>query len=118
MYIDLREHGKMWPDYFQGTSGVQINVYADGLTILEVIEAIKSEINDLWEHIEFVAKSHGFPVEELEKSINDVIEKIYADTEAVNSQKLMYLTEAELTEDLDEDGEIAPCIFSLEFIND
>ena len=61
MKIEIKEHGVMLPDYFQGTNGVWLNVYIDNkTTILKVIELLKQEIDDVFDHIEYIAEYHKY----------------------------------------------------------
>ena len=77
--IEIQEHGVMFSDYFHGTSGVWLNVYIDNdTTVNQVIENLETEINMVFDHIEFVAENHEFTIEEVEKGIDEEISKMKA----------------------------------------
>ena len=59
--LKIQDHGTMLTDYFQGTSGVWLNVSVDNKTTLkEVIDGLEEEINMVYDHIEFTAENHEF----------------------------------------------------------
>lgn len=59
--LEILEHGLMMSDYFHGTSGVWLNIYpTPETTKKEAIEMIESEIDLLYDHIEYTAKYHNW----------------------------------------------------------
>jgi len=74
--IEIIEHGIMYSDYFQGTSGVMLPLYINPKTTKkEVLNMLKEEINILWDHIEYTASSNNFQGD-LKKGINSKLDEI------------------------------------------
>jgi len=117
--IEIRYHGVMLPDYFCGTSGVQISVYFDTATTnQDIINGIKSEINDLWDHVEYTAKYHGISdMEWLEAEIDQAL----LDLEYGNDMDAIFypdfVLEFECLDFSDYDYDCPIAIFSIEFID-
>jgi hypothetical protein len=82
--FELVSHGRMHPDYYQGSgsNGIQINVYYDNSkTIGEVIELVKDEVSIYWDFLESIFSNNGMDVpedleQEVEKFFNDVMNGI------------------------------------------
>jgi hypothetical protein len=74
--IEIQDHGVMLNDYFGGTSGVWLNISIDNKTTIgQIIEQLESEINMLWDHIEYTAEYNDFSGN-LESAINSEIQSI------------------------------------------
>jgi len=59
--VSIQDHGVMLSDYFSGTSGVMLSINVDNkTTVQEVLDAIKEEINMIWDHILYTAEYHHF----------------------------------------------------------
>ena len=115
--IEIVEHGVMLSDYFSGTSGVMLPLYVDNTTTQpELIDMLESEINMIYDHIEFTSGYHHF-VGDLDKAIKTEIEKI-KDYIKANPKKVCFpgleFCYADMTkEELEE--EQAVFILSIEF---
>ena len=76
--LRIVSHGVMLSDYFQGTSGVWINVLLDKhSTYSDIIKELENEINSVFDHVEYVAESHNFTgdlSEAIEKELADIKE--------------------------------------------
>jgi hypothetical protein len=110
--LELDCHGCMFPDYFSGTSGVQLNVYVHNkTTVKEVLDLLKEEINLHWEHLEytlFEAKGKEIP-KDMDEKINEMFQKI----ENENDLNAIFATDARTEKELQAEEEIAPFIFSI-----
>src|SRR6056297_2837460 len=73
--IRMDYHGTMLSDYFCGTSGVMLSCYFDSTTTnQDIINQIKSELNDLWDHVEYIAGYHGITdFDQLEHDIDQAV---------------------------------------------
>lgn len=107
----FHEHGQCHPDYFQGTPGVQINLYIHNkMTKKEVLNALKWEIQFNCDHIGyalFEANNKLIP-DNLDQTINELLEVLASQNNMDSIYNSTAPTEQELC-----DEEIAPFIFSL-----
>jgi hypothetical protein len=114
--LELDCHGCMFPDYFSGTSGVQLNVYVHNKnTIKEVFDLLREEINIHWEHLEYTlfnAKGKEIPTD-MEEKIDEMFQKI----EDENDLNVIFSTNARTEEELQSEEETAPFIFSITITN-
>ena len=77
--LEIQDRGFMLSDYFSGTSGVMMPLYIDNKTTIgEIIGQLESEINMVWDHIEYTAQYHSFSGD-LESAINNEIAAIKAE---------------------------------------
>lgn len=120
--IEIKEHGVMMSEYFSGTSGAMISIYVDNKTKrFELFESLESEINNLFDHIEYTAQHHNF-IGDIDKEIKKELDKIkeHIDKEP---QKICfpgldfcYSDNNEINNDLSGD-EYPVFIISIEFID-
>jgi hypothetical protein len=110
--LNLDFHGNFHVDYFQGTSGVQLNIYIHNkTTVKEVLDLLREEINTHWEHLEYTlfdAKGKEIP-EDMDEKINEMFQKI----ENENDLNAIFATDARTEKELQAEEEIAPFIFSI-----
>lgn len=119
--IEIVDHGVMLNDYFGGTSGVWINIYLDNkTTVRQIIEQLESEVNMLWDHIEYTAEYNGFSGD-LDSAINAEIQAIKDE----NKDKLdkIYMPDldycfADMEQDDLDSTEYPVLILTIEFIDD
>lgn len=119
--LEIQGHGVMLSDYFCGTRGVMLSISIDNkTTVKQVIEAIESEINELWDHITYTAEYHGFS-DDLDEAINAEIEKI----KEFNANRLNEICDPaldfdfnELDLDYSEFQEYPVLILTIEFLED
>ena len=104
----------MLSDYFQGTSGVWLNISLDkNSTYSDIIKELENEINSVLDHVEYVAESHNFTgdlSEAIEKELADIKEFCKDKMEDVFDPSLDF----EFTDDIDMD-EYPVYIFTIEF---
>jgi len=111
MRIELVEHGQMWPDYFQGTKGVQINAYVGhNPTLRDVVKAISDEINSCFENIEYIAEQNGFPIGKVESTMLNMLSDLERNNHDILDKS--YFMDKDYHIEMED---IAPIIFSLEF---
>lgn len=110
----FQEHGQMHPDYFQGTSGVQINLTIHNkMTKEKVLQMLKMELDFIYDHIGytlFEAKGKLIP-NDLEKKIDDLLESIIEKNKDTLSDK--YSTYAPNEKEIINNEEVAPFIFTI-----
>ena len=115
--IEIHYHGIMLPDYFSGTSGVMISVYFNAETTnQDIINQIKNEINDIWDHVIYTAEYHGITdFDQLEHDIDQVILEL----EKMNDMELIFYPDFErefgCLDFSDQDIDCPIAIFSIEF---
>lgn len=110
--LNLTVHGLMHPDYFQGTAGVQLNIYiTDKTTIKEVIDLLKEEINVHWSHIEYTLFDAN--EKEIPYNIEEKITEMFQEIEQVTNLKDVFSANAPTVEEFESEEEIAPFIFSI-----
>ena len=118
--IEIQEHGTMLSDYFHGTSGVVLPLYIDNKTTkTEILDMLEDEIDMVWDHIEYTAKYHTFPVENLEYKIAEEVARI--EDFVRESGQMNCITNPDLDFDFDtleEDEETPVLIFTIEFMED
>jgi hypothetical protein len=67
--LEIQERGVMLSDYFCGTPGVMLAIHlTNTTTVEEILGELRSEIDALWDHIEYTAEAHSF-VGDLESDI-------------------------------------------------
>ncbi|GAG94057.1 unnamed protein product, partial [marine sediment metagenome] len=72
--LKIEERGTMLTDYFCGTPGVILPIYIDNKTTCKtVLDNLEEEINLVWDHIEYTAEYHDFPIDKLEYYIAEQI---------------------------------------------
>ena len=111
--LSIVVHGIMLSDYFQGTPGVILSIYiCPETTVKDAVESLKQEINMIWDHIEYTAEYHKFPVDELDNQINNEISRIenYV-KETGNGNNIVF----DFPDGYDDEKENAVLIFSIEF---
>jgi len=127
--IEIQEHGVMLTDYFHGTRGVQLNVYINGeSTVKDVLDDLQSEINSLYDHIEYTAENHGFTIDETKEMIDKEMEKMLDYINNKGNGNKIYAPDFDADNECDEcdgegcdsceDMEKAVAIFTIEFFND
>lgn len=109
----LSEHGFMHPDYFQGTTGVQINLYPlNHHTKGEVLEMLKEEINVHYDSIMYMfeAKGHNIP-----SNIDEKLELLYSELKGQIDPEAQFSNKAPTEDDMEEEenGEYPPYIVSI-----
>ena len=111
--LSIVDHGIMLSDYFQSTSGVMLPIYiCPDTTVNNAVESLKEEINMVWDHIEYTAEYHNFPIDDLEKQINAEISEIENDVnEQGNGNNIVF----DFPDGYDDEEENAVLIFSIEF---
>jgi hypothetical protein len=120
MKIEIQYHGVMMSDYFSGTSGVMISCYFNSTTTnQDIINQIKSEISDLWNHVEYTAQYHNpdCDMDQLKPDIDQAI----LDLEKQNDMDLIFYPDFVQNfegEDFSEDMDCPVAIFSIEFIKE
>jgi len=120
--LEIQEHGTMLSDYFHGTSGVMLSINIDKKsTCKDVLDMIEDEINMIWDHIEYVAKYHGYDTSILEYHIE--AEQAKMANYVMNKGDMNKPFNPDLDFDFDEmpedDFEELPvAIFSIEFIEE
>ena len=114
--LRIVSHGVMLSDYFQGTSGVWLNISLDNhSTYADIIGELENEINLVFDHIEFTAESHDFTgnlSEAIQKEIADIKEFCKDKMDDVFDPSLDF----EFTED-DDFQEYPVHIFTIEFFD-
>lgn len=117
--ITIEEHGIMLPDYFQGTGGVWINVPVSAdTTCCQVIDFLESEINGIWDHIEYTANYHGVPEEVWETALKEEIQRMRDYVYERNTGDERYAKGVKFEEDEDGMSENPVAIFTIEFEQD
>lgn len=110
--LKLQEHGQMHPDYFQGTPGVQINLYIhDQMTKGKVLDMLKLKFDFCYDSITyslFEAKGKLIPPD-LNKKLDELLFLIGSQ----NNLSDMYNTQAPTEEELEKNDEVSPFIFSI-----
>jgi hypothetical protein len=119
--IEIIDHGVMLNDYFGGTSGVWINIYLDNkTTVKDIIDQLESEINAIYDHIEYVAEYHGFS-KDLESAIDMEFQKIKEENK--DKMDIIYMPDLEFDFDTEsQDGldmrEYPVLILTIEFLEE
>jgi hypothetical protein len=121
MKIEIQDHGVMSSDYFSGTSGVMLPLSIDNKTTVgQVIAQLESEINMVWDHIEYTAERRGYHGD-LEGDIAQEIESIKEENKGkfnqIHNPDLDYCFDDEDQEDLDF-NEYPVLILTIEFLED
>jgi hypothetical protein len=119
--IEIQDHGVMLNDYFGGTSGVWLNISIDNKTTVgQIIEQLESEINMVWDHIEYTAEYNDFSGN-LEAEINMELQKIKEE----NKNKLDMIHKPDLDFDFNTETqdnldclEYPVLILTIEFLED
>jgi hypothetical protein len=110
--LQLHEHGQMYPDFFQGTPGVQINLYIhDNMTKGKVLDMLKLEFDFQYESITYLlfeAKGKLIPPDLSEK-----LDELLFIIGSQNDLSAIYNTQAPTEKHLQENDEVNPFIFSL-----
>jgi hypothetical protein len=109
----LSEHGKMHPDYFQGTTGVQINLYPlNHHTKGDVLDMLKMELNFQYDSLTYLFEQKGKLVP---SNIEEKLELLYSELKGQINPEDQFSKEAPTEEEIDEeeDGEFPPFIFSI-----
>lgn len=120
-HLSIQDNGFMCSSFFHGTSGVWLNIPADKTTTIgEVLESLEQEIYTVWDHIEYVAEYHNFPISELDKSIKsqlDDIKEFCKDKLDKKYDETIEFSFADLTLEENPDIEELPnIIFTIEFV--
>jgi hypothetical protein len=108
----LSEHGRMHPDFFQGTTGVQINLYVlDSHTKGDAIDMLEMELNFHYDSIVYMFERKGkLPPGNIEEKLALMISELKGD----NDLTALFSSNGITQEELDQDSEeIAPFIFSI-----
>jgi hypothetical protein len=119
--IEIIDHGVTHNDYFGGTSGVWINIYLDNTTtVKDIIDQLESEINAIYDHIEYVTENNGF-TGDLESAIDMELQKIKEENkdkmDMIHMPGLEFDFDTESQDDLDF-MEYPVLILTIEFIED
>jgi len=111
----IRQHGHMFPDYFTGTTGLQLNLYLHSEnTVGEVIQFLNEEIELYYDSLQFIAEQKGYNPTFLEEKLDNFISYLKANNELDTIFSSSLPSPEEMSPE-DEFAEIAPFIFSLEF---
>ena len=114
--LRIVSHGVMLSDYFQGTSGVWLNISLDNhSTYADIIGELENEINLVFDHIEYTAELNNFTgdlSEAIEKEITDIKEYCRDKMDDIFDPYLDF----EFTDDSDMD-EHPVYIFTIEFFD-
>jgi hypothetical protein len=111
----LVSHGLMHPDYFQGTSGVQLNVSIHNEhTVSEVIDLINDEIDTYYDILFFTVNEKGHDTSFVGEKIDNLIDDLRRDSDL---NKIFY-TNAPTKDEYYSDEEASPYIFSIEIADD
>ena len=118
--LEIQERGTMMSEYFSGTPGIMLPISIDkNTTCKEVLDMLDDEINMVWEHIEYVADGHGFPLGDLEKSIQDEIDIMKEYVTKEGKMNLPFNSDLDFSfeelDDADNYGETPVAIFTIEF---
>ena len=112
--LEIQEHGLMLSDYFCGTSGVMLPLYVyPKIKTSEVLEMLKDEINQIWDHIEYTAEYHEFKGD-LEKDSDLELKRIQDFMITKGNQDNILFEDMKYMEE----EENAVLIFSIEFLED
>lgn len=119
--IEIQDHGVMMSDYFGGTSGVWINICIDNkTTVKQIITQLESEINMIWDHIEYTAEVNGF-TGDLEKQIDMELQSIKDQNkdklDTIHMPDLDLCFDMEAEDDLNNDN-YPVLILTIEFLED
>jgi hypothetical protein len=119
--IEIIDHGVMRNDYFGGTSGVWINIYLDKkTTVKDIIDQLESEINAIYDHIEYVAEYNEFTGDlnaAIDKEIKAIKEENKGKMDKIHAPDLEFNFDTESQDDLDF-MEYPVLILTIEFIED
>jgi hypothetical protein len=119
--IEIIDHGVMLNDYFGGTSGVWINIYLDNkTTVKDIIDQLESEINAIYDHIEYVAEYHGFS-KDPESTIDMELQKIKEENK--DKMDIIYMPDLEFDFDTESQDnldmrEYPVLILTIEFLEE
>ena len=121
MKLEIIDHGVMLPDYFSGTTGVMLPLSIDKTTTVgQIVAQLESEINAVWDHIEYTAEMHGFD-SDLNSAIDQEIELIKEENKdkmnKIHMPTLDYCFDTENQEDID-CNEYPVLILTIEFLED
>ena len=116
MKLSINERGTMLSDYFGGTTGVMLPVQVDqNTTVSEVLEELESEINAVWDHIQYTAEYHGF-TGDLDKAIEYELLKMRKYIASNKSGSNVFDSDLDYSFSDDDDcAEYPVCIFTIEF---
>ena len=114
--LKIVSHGVMLSDYFQGTSGVWLNISLDKhSTYSNIIQELEAEINLVFDHIEYIAELNNF-TGALESQINDELTDIKKYCRDKMDDVFDPSLDFEFTED-DDFQEYPVHIFTIEFFD-
>jgi hypothetical protein len=120
--FEIIDHGVMLSDYFSGTTGVMLSIYIDNkTTIKEILNAIKEEINIIYDHIYYTTQYHNFRGN-IDLAIDTEIQKMEQD----NKNRLNEIAFPDIDFDFDTEDdmddtdymEYPVLILSIEFLQD
>ncbi len=118
--LEIQDRGVMHSCYFSGTPGVMLSLYIDNKTTIgEIIGQLESEINMVWDHIEYTAQYHEFSGD-LEKAIDNEIAVIKAENKG-KLDKICFPDIDFCFDDMSEDDfdqEYPVLILTIEFLED
>ena len=114
--LQIVSHGVMLSDYFQGTSGVWINVPLDKhSTYSNIIQELEAEINLVFDHIEYIAELNNFTGD-----LSEAIQKEIADIKEFCKDKMDDVFDPSLDFEFTEDNDFQEYpvhIFTIEFFD-
>ena len=121
MRVEIVDHGTMGSEYFSGTAGIMLPLSIDNKTTVgQVIAQLESEINMVWDHIEYTAEMHGFDGD-LNSAIDQEIELIKEENKdkmnKIHMPTLDYCFDTENQEDID-CNEYPVLILTIEFLEE
>ena len=117
MRLEIQEHGTIMADYFHGTGGVWLNIYCDkNTTKSEALEALKDEINNVWDHIESTAEYYDFDGD-LNACIDEQIKKAEIFIKGHETDKINPDLDFDFAT-MPDDIESPVTIFTIEFLED
>lgn len=116
--LEIQERGTMLSDYFCGTSGVMLPIYIDNTTTKkEALDMLENEINTVWDHIEYTAEYHDFPLDRLEYEIDKQIAKLSDYVMGTGTMDKLVNPDLDFCfDDIEENEETPVLIFTIEFI--
>ena len=118
--LEIQDRGVMHSCYFSGTPGVMLSLYIDNKTTIgEIIGQLGSEINMIWDHIEYTAQYHEFSGD-LEKAIDSEIQAIKTENKG-KLDKICFPDIEFCFDDMSEDDfdqEYPVLILTIEFMED
>jgi len=110
----LSDHGMMHPDFFQGTKGVQLNIYPlRHHTKIEVLEMLRIELDVYYDSLYTLFEARDKPIP---SDIEEKLELMFSEIKEKINPEATFSREAPTEEDVEseEEGEFPPFIFSID----